>query len=329
MEATLETKRLTYLDGWRGLAITIVMLGHFSPLPDRLGGFGVELFFVLSGRLMAHILFIDRMPLPRFFQRRFARIYPALLAFVLAMAALTLVAMVAGVERGIDSTSAVGALTFTINYFPASGIEVSGTLQHIWSLAIEEHSYVLLALLAFLGIPRLVVPVCLGLAALAMANGARLYFGGVGDIHEIYWRTDVRLAPIFLSAGMYLLTRNVRAPWLGVMAAVASLPLFLALPLPLTYIMPTILLAFAVNTIDTAPQRVIELLSWRLLVWLGSISYSLYLWQQFYYKMAGGMLMIVPAVATAILSWRLVEIPARKAINRWRIPTARPAEQAL
>ena len=323
-----QTDRLLFLDGWRGLAITTVLLGHFSPLPDVLGSFGVELFFVLSGRLMAHILFVEKMPLPKFFQRRFARIYPALLVFVLAMAALTIVATALGVERGIDPASAVGALTFTINYFPVSGIEVAGTLEHIWSLAIEEHSYALLALLALLAVPRLVVPVCLGLGILGILNGLRLYLNGAGDVHEIYWRTDVRLAPIFLSAGIYLLTRNLKARWIGAVALAASLPLFFVLPLQFKFIVPTILLAVAVNTIDAAPRRLLSALSMPALVWLGTISYSLYLWQQLYYKMVGGMLMVVPAVATATLSWRFVEVPARKAINSWRFSLKQQSQNA-
>jgi peptidoglycan/LPS O-acetylase OafA/YrhL len=52
--------RLAYLDGWRGLSIALVLIGHFVPVPGiNLGVLGVEFFFVLSGRLMAEILFIE------------------------------------------------------------------------------------------------------------------------------------------------------------------------------------------------------------------------------------------------------------------------------
>ncbi|TIU24619.1 MAG: acyltransferase, partial [Mesorhizobium sp.] len=75
--------RLAYLDGWRGLSIALVLIGHFFPVPGiNLGVLGVEFFFVLSGRLMGEILFIERFPLKKFFKRRFSRIYPALLVFV-------------------------------------------------------------------------------------------------------------------------------------------------------------------------------------------------------------------------------------------------------
>ena len=53
-------ERITYLDGWRGLAIIMVLLGHFFSIRlFSLAPFGVEFFFVLSGRLMAEILFVE------------------------------------------------------------------------------------------------------------------------------------------------------------------------------------------------------------------------------------------------------------------------------
>ena len=55
---------------------------HFAPLPGiNFGRMGVELFFVLSGRLMAEILFVRRFPIPAFFRRRIARVWPALFLF--------------------------------------------------------------------------------------------------------------------------------------------------------------------------------------------------------------------------------------------------------
>lgn len=53
--------RILYLDGVRGLAIVLLMVGHFLTTRGvNFGRLGVELFFVLSGRLMAEILFVDR-----------------------------------------------------------------------------------------------------------------------------------------------------------------------------------------------------------------------------------------------------------------------------
>ncbi|MES0128269.1 acyltransferase [Mesorhizobium sp. M0029] len=160
--------RLAYLDGWRGLSIALVLIGHFFPVPGiNLGVLGVEFFFVLSGRLMGEILFIERFPLKKFFKRRFSRIYPALLVFVTS-------AMI-----GLSSTfiafkwkAALTALTFTYNY---AGILITraGALDHIWSLCVEEHAYIILALISVAVTGRgNVVRLLVTLSLLAMANGA-------------------------------------------------------------------------------------------------------------------------------------------------------------
>jgi peptidoglycan/LPS O-acetylase OafA/YrhL len=63
-------RRIAYLDGWRGAAIALVILGHFFFPNTGVASTGVEVFFVLSGRLMAEILFIESYPLKRFFLKR-------------------------------------------------------------------------------------------------------------------------------------------------------------------------------------------------------------------------------------------------------------------
>src|SRR5215468_5050609 len=83
-----STPHVPYLDGWRGAAIGSLLVGHFTPLPGiDFGRVGVELFFVLSGRLMADILFVRNFALPAFFRRRISRIWPALVLYVLGIAA--------------------------------------------------------------------------------------------------------------------------------------------------------------------------------------------------------------------------------------------------
>lgn len=298
-----------------------MLLGHFGPIGAHWGSFGVELFFVLSGRLMAQILFEKRVALPTFFWRRFSRIYPALLVYVAALAAGTVAASIANIDEGIDALSGVAALTFTINYFPAIGATVEGPLDHLWSIAVEEHCYAILALIALViqRSPKRAMIICLIVGAAAMLNGVRLYLQGAGHVHEIYWRTDVRLAPVFISAGLYLLSRRMppSPKWLAVALAITSVPVFhFTEILPLRMILPTLMLAYAVNSIDFTYDRCKMILSARWLTALGLISYSLYLWQQPFYKVGKGEpLFILPAIILAIGSYHVIEKPCRRWLN--------------
>ena len=316
--------RLAYLDGWRGLSIALVLIGHFFPVPGiNLGVLGVEFFFVLSGRLMAEILFIERFPLKKFFKRRFSRIYPALLMFVIA-------AMIglAGTFVAFKWKAALTALTFTYNY---AGIFVNraGALDHIWSLCVEEHSYVLLALISVVVSGRAnVVRLLVALSLLAMANGAISYCVFGMDYETSYWRTDVHIASILLSAAICLLKADGRLPAFlrkqpaALAAAAGAVLLFLdPVPTPVHYLLGVPLLALAVNTLDFAGGYLTGLLSSRPMVMLGLWSYSLYLWQQPFYKFVYDrnvtpIPMLAAVFACALASYYIVEKPARGWLNR-------------
>ena len=315
--------RLAYLDGWRGLSIALVLIGHFFPVPGiNLGVLGVEFFFVLSGRLMAEILFIERFPLKKFFKRRFSRIYPALLMFVIA-------AMIglAGTFVAFKWKAALTALTFTYNY---AGIFVNraGALDHIWSLCVEEHSYILLALISVVVSGRAnVVRLLVALSLLAMANGAISYWVFGMDYETSYWRTDVHIASILLSAAICLLKADGRLPAFlrkqpaALAAAAGAVLLFLdPVPTPVHYLLGVPLLALAVNTLDFAGGYLTGLLSSRPMVMLGLWSYSLYLWQQPFYKFVYDrnvtpIPMLAAVFACALASYYIVEKPARGWLN--------------
>lgn len=325
--------RAAYLDGWRGLAIIMVLVAHFGgAYVGRLyvlGGFGVDLFFVLSGRLMASILFVSRHPLPDFFRRRFARIFPALAVFTAAMALFSLIFFALHGVPVIEPWEFLAAVTFTMNYVPAATGGSSLALGHIWSLSVEEHCYVALALIAFL-LSRRIGPAkwVLTLAGIAgLLNGARLWAIGAGGAHAIYWRTDVRLAPTFLSAALFLWLRDAdlregkltRAlGWLPVPCTVLTAALFFVAPFPLAYTASALLLAVSVNMLDLSPAWLLRLLSTRVLTAFGLLSYSIYLWQQPAYMLSdkvSALVLIPAAVALGAASFFLVERPAQRWIN--------------
>jgi peptidoglycan/LPS O-acetylase OafA/YrhL len=321
---TSSRTRLAYLDGWRGLSIALVLIGHFFPVPGiSLGVMGVEFFFVLSGRLMAEILFVERYPLKAFFKRRFSRIYPALLVFVIAsMIALS------GTFVAFKWKAALTALTFTYNY---AGILIdrAGALDHIWSLCVEEHAYVILALISFVVSGRArVVMLLSALSVLAMANGAVSYWVLGMDYESTYWRTDVHIASILLSAVICLLKADDRLPALfkgphvAVAASVGAVLLFMeSVPTPVHYLVAVPLLALAVNSLDFSARYLTGFLSSWPMATLGLWSYSLYLWQQPFYKFvysqgSAPLLMLAGVFACALCSYYIVEKPARAWLNR-------------
>lgn len=322
-------ERVLFLDGWRGLAILSVFLGHYVGTPGiQIGRFGVELFFVLSGRLMAEILFVEQFPLAEFFKRRIARIWPAMFVFVLVSA---LVFGLTGLLK-VDLLHIVAALTFTINYLGAPNLQLP-IYDHIWSLCVEEWAYVLLGGLAVFA-RRGAWDVKWLIAAIAVAcalNGAvQTALGGL--YYEVYWRTDVRIASILAGAAVYLHLRTRSSPpWLPIAAGVLGLVLSTN-PVPdvVKYTLGTLCLAVSVVTLPSASRLVLSVLEHPVIVRIGLWSFSLYLWQQPFYKLRGQfptVVLLAAAVACGLVSFYFVEQPARRWINtmrRSRQPVPRP-----
>ena len=130
------------LDALRGIAIMLVVLFHLDVPVFRTGGWiGVDLFFVLSGFLISGLLFREwtttgTINIPRFYIRRGFKIYPPFYVLLAVTVAVNLVA------PGIPSfpvtvRTAFAEATFTQNYF-------QGIWGQTWSLAVEEHFYLLL-----------------------------------------------------------------------------------------------------------------------------------------------------------------------------------------
>lgn len=315
------------LDNWRGWAIILVVAGHFWKVPAiEAGRVGVELFFVLSGRLMADLLFVRQTPIPTFFQRRFTRVLPLSLTFVLT----AWLAFPPG-PLYLPDRAALASLAMVVNYTQLIGASAPVT-DHYWSLCVEEHSYLALALLALVlrrrGAHRGTAPgwICLALAGLMMLNGLRLWIE-TQNYYMTYWRSDVRAASIFASVGLRVLAVHgrlafLRRPWVAPTAFLAGMVLSTHhMPEPLKYSLATLAIAVSVNALETAPALGRRFLSSRAVGWVGVISYSLYIWQQpFYYSIDryGALPMALAAVAVAVLSFYMVENPVRLRLNGLR-----------
>lgn len=144
------------LDGVRGLAILLVLVYHFgrsansfgfsNPLlaASEIGWLGVDLFFVLSGFLITGILY-DSQRKPGYFRNFYAR--RALRIFPLYYGALVVVVLLslAWPGAGVWGTYSPGWLAFYLTnvLLAVAGPESAGILGHYWSLAIEEHFYLM------------------------------------------------------------------------------------------------------------------------------------------------------------------------------------------
>lgn len=331
-----STDHLPALDGWRGVAILLVLGAHFGNVA-AFGLLGVQVFFVLSGLLMTRLLFEQRMPLPRFYRRRFARIVPVFLLYLLAMALLAAVWPVPDTPPG----SLAWAAVFLRTYLPGSDIWTDPLTGHLWSLNVEEHGYLAMSLMA-IGLstrPR-AAALGLGLVALACLLVFALYranplWAPPGTTAPVL-RTEVAAFSIFAAATLRVLLQQVRwAP--GPNVFLAALAVLLAVivfvesgwalhgrNLLMHFVVPA-LLALLVNLLaieSAAPALLRRALSLSWLRWFGVVSYSMYLWHYPLWRFTGGFdspivsaLACAASIGLAALSFRFFESPMRRWIN--------------
>src|ERR1700761_4362959 len=127
-------KRIRPLDGVRGVSIVLVLLHHTIPFMEA-GWWGAELFFVLSGFLITSIL-IERETAPNrmqyFYARRAKRILPPL---------ILIVAIESFAVRGFWAHNWYWYTFFLMNV--RETFAPVGVLRNLWSLAVEEHFYLI------------------------------------------------------------------------------------------------------------------------------------------------------------------------------------------
>src|SRR5580704_8318116 len=150
--SNFPNKKLYGLDLLRALAITLVLFFHYQIFGHphwietfgKFGWTGVDLFFVLSGYLIASQLFVKmatgkKISFPEFFLKRFFRIIPAYLAV------LTIYFCFPAFREREALSPLWRFLTFTQNF--GLDLSIHGTFSHSWSLCIEEQFYLLLPLI--------------------------------------------------------------------------------------------------------------------------------------------------------------------------------------
>ena len=324
-------RSLPYLDGWRGAAIVLVLYSHF--FVGAGGDLGVALFFVLSGYLVSDLLFQRETGIATFFWRRATRILPTVWLYLAVIGWYA--AALQPAPYAVPLAEMLATLGFVRTYFPAEQSIWSDhwPIGHLWSLNVEEHAYLALGLVAALLratgarlLLRAVMLACVGAMCLAIAYYARTPPPGASPW---FLRTECAALGLMASAWIHAsrplarryLVRNGH-PAIAPLALGAALLCYLpAAPYLAAPGLAPLLLAIAVNYLDCAPAWLLRPLSLPVLRWFGLCSYSLYMWQQPFYK-AMTLYGLAPVAALALAltvgagMFYVFEHPVRRFLNR-------------
>lgn len=310
------------LDGLRAVSIVIVLLAHFASKIFP-GGFGVLVFFVISGFLITRLLFAElkarqHVSLRNFYVRRFLRLYPAISAYTLVV-----VLVFHFTQMPINWVEPLSALFYFANYlyagFSMDG-RTGGTMPFaiFWSLSVEEHFYILFpaVFVAAHGNPKrlavMLAAVCAGALALRLI-GAAIFPGRLNTLFFFY-QTQFRLDSLAFGVLVAVLCE---ANW-G-----RDIVRKLARPLPAAIAVAVLVLSFVIRdpwfretfryTLQSAGVAVVlvailfsgrntivnRLLNQPVITWVGRLSYSLYVWHLVPLPFLAGLLSSKEEVAVA------------------------------
>lgn len=333
------------IDGLRAIAVVSVILFH-AGFPLIKGGFlGVDIFFVISGFLITSIVMREldngRFSFLNFYERRIKRILPALYLVMMVSFIIAWFVLLPDQMKGFSrSLIAASLMVSNIFFFRQTGYFDRDTelkpLIHTWSLGIEEQFYLIYPaiLIAIFKFSRHKLSIWL-FALLCIS-----FFHA-----EMMWRIDQNknfylifsrgwelmagawIAVITLHKEIYSKNHRNILGLLGLIVVLLSLFMMdRSMPIPSKYTLIPIfgtmlVLAFSDNSSFSG-----RVLSNKLLVGIGLISYSLYLWHQpilAFFKVEYGEniswqmvgICIVLTFVLSVLSYKFVELPCRKAKN--------------
>lgn len=276
------------IQGLRGIAVAAVVAYHAtSAFPG--GWLGVDVFFVLSGYLIAQTVWRDApFDLPRFAAARVRRLVPALTILLAAVLAAGLVLWPATLLRdlaGQIAASGVFAMNLrlwrVVDYFAPGADKIE--LLHLWSLGVEAQFYALFAALA-LGL-RSVPPSARLPAVVALLVVSALLVGWQGDARPAaaFYLLPGRLWAFMAGCVVALLPRRAASsaslyPGLAALAVVTISFVFPQTPLVPVAVAPLPVVAATAWLLWEPGAASVRLLSLPMLTFLGRISYALYLW---------------------------------------------------
>ena len=347
-----ETKYRPDVDGLRALAVTLVLLFHGRLFTGHLafsGGFvGVDVFFVISGYLITGLILRQQQAgtfsLADFWSRRIRRIFPAALVMAcLTMVVGAVVLFPTDYEELARSTVAQQLMAANLFFWRNTGYFQGPAelkpLLHTWSLAVEEQFYLvypflLVWIMNWRPSKRVALLIVLALSSFILSEWGVRHFRGATFFLLPTRAWELLLGALICYCPSLSASANVRRQGLSLLGL--AMILFSAMTLDgntrfpgAAAAIPCLGAAFLIYSNTQQLSLVGKILASRPVVWIGLISYSLYLWHwpvlaYLRYLLGAelpfGMVVLAYGISLilAYLSWRYIETPFRK---------SRPAKQ--
>jgi peptidoglycan/LPS O-acetylase OafA/YrhL len=337
------------IDGLRAIAVLPVLFFH-AMVPGFAGGFvGVDVFFVISGYLITSVIAKDvaigEFSFAKFYERRIRRIFPALFAVVL----FTILAggiLLAPADFAAFGKSLIAMTFFLSNVFFKGQGGVGGyfggalypqVLLHTWSLSVEEQFYLLfptaLILLARYAKKRSIEYLWFAVIVSFVFGIWETWHNSGNAFYSLLPRAwELLLGSLLAMKAFPALKGRVAREIAGLvgLGLIALAVLFLSKDTAFpgySALFPCVGAGLIIYSGENGPSIVKTILSFRPLVFIGVISYSLYLWHWpivvfAKYLIVGGLgtedslVVILSSLAMAIISYEFIETPFRKRNSR-------------
>jgi peptidoglycan/LPS O-acetylase OafA/YrhL len=334
------------VDGLRSIAVLSVIFFHFK-VPGFGGGYvGVDIFFVISGFLIGSIILrgleSGKFSFLEFYQRRIARLYPA---YVAMMCFTSIVAFLLFLPREFAQfgKSVVASVAYVSNilFYRESGyFDASVNLKpllHTWSLSTEEQFYIFFPVLAYLlfrcGHGKYIVGMLLTIGLISLVMSVYMVDrDSVAAFYLFQFRAWELLVGVIVAFGRIPSPSNYGRA--NILSAIGLLLIVVAIigfdektAFPgVSALLPCIGAGLVIHSGVQSRPLINQLLSQRGPVFIGLISYSLYLWHwplivfARYYALRDldpleTVTLTAATFACAVLSWRFVERPFRTPAN--------------